>query len=81
MMKKESCVSAGRRVKFNIETERESDARWLAEITDIPGVLAYGKTEKEALANAYALALHVIADDIRESQEVPESINISRLSA
>ena len=40
-------------LRFNIETERENDGRWIA---DIPGVLAYGRTENQAKANAYALA-------------------------
>ncbi len=47
-------------LRFNIETERETDGRWIAEISDMPGVLAYGKTEAEARAKAYALALRVI---------------------
>ncbi len=42
-------------LRFNIETEREDDGRWIAEITDIPGVLAYGRTLNQAKANAYAL--------------------------
>ncbi len=46
---------------FAIETEPETDGRWIAEIFDIPGVLAYRATEKAARANAYALALRVIA--------------------
>jgi hypothetical protein len=41
-------------LRFNIETERENDGRCIA---DIPGVLAYGRTENQAKANAYALAL------------------------
>jgi predicted RNase H-like HicB family nuclease len=49
-------------LRFNIETERENDGRWIAEIADIPGALAYGRTENQANANAYALALRVIAD-------------------
>jgi hypothetical protein len=40
-------------LRFNIETERENDGLWIA---DIPGVLAYGRTENQAKANAYALA-------------------------
>jgi len=48
---------------FSIETEREEDNRWIAEIPDIPGVLAYGITEDQARANAYALALRVVAED------------------
>jgi predicted RNase H-like HicB family nuclease len=47
-------------MRFSIQSEREEDGRWIAEITDIPGVLAYGDTEQQAIANAYALALRVI---------------------
>jgi predicted RNase H-like HicB family nuclease len=46
-------------LRFNIETERETDGRWIAEIPELPGALAYGETEEEAKANAYALALAV----------------------
>jgi hypothetical protein len=38
-----------------IETEQEEDGRWVAEIPDRPGVMAYGKTEEEAIANTSAL--------------------------
>jgi predicted RNase H-like HicB family nuclease len=65
-------------VRFSIETEREEDGRWIAEIIDIPGVLAYGSTEDEAKANAYALALRVIADQVEESKKFPDSISVSR---
>lgn len=64
-------------VRFSIETEREDDGRWIAEITDIPGVLAYGKTEEEAKAVAYALALRVIADQVEESKQFPDSISVA----
>ena len=63
-------------LRFNIETERENDGRWIAEIADIPGVLAYGRTENQAKANAYALALRVIADRVEKSRTVPESISL-----
>jgi predicted RNase H-like HicB family nuclease len=42
--------------KYTIETEQETDGRWIAEITNLPGVMAYGQTEDEAIANAKALA-------------------------
>jgi hypothetical protein len=51
-------------LRFNIETERENDGRWIAEIADIPGVLAYGRTENQAKANAYALALRVMPESV-----------------
>jgi len=68
-------------LRFNIETEREHDGRWIAEIADIPGVLAYGRTENRAKANAYALALRVIADRVEKSKTVPESISLICASA
>ena len=63
-------------LRFNIETERENDGRWIAEIADIPGILAYGRTENQAKAKAYALALRVIADRVEKSKTVPESISL-----
>jgi len=68
-------------LRFNIETERENDGRWIAEIADIPGALAYGRTENQAKANAYALALRVIADRVEKSRTVPESISLVCASA
>jgi predicted RNase H-like HicB family nuclease len=74
-------TSRSQDLQFNIETERETDGRWIAEIPEIPGALAYGKTEEEAKANAYALALRSIADDVEKSRDVPKSINIGCPSA
>jgi predicted RNase H-like HicB family nuclease len=68
-------------VQFNIETERETDGRWIAEVSEIPGAMAYGKTENQAKAKAYALALRAIADDVEKTKRVPQSINISCISA
>ena len=68
-------------MQFKIKTERETDGRWIAEISHMPGVLAYGKTEAEAKAKAYALALRVIADDVEKSKDVPKSISVTCQSA
>ena len=54
---------------YKVETEVEADGRWIAEVPDLPGVLAYGSTEKEALASAQALALRVLADRIEERKD------------
>lgn len=51
-------------MKFTVEYEQEVDGRWLAEVKEIPGVLAYGKTPEEAVAHAQALALRVVADQL-----------------
>ncbi len=53
---------------FTIEYEQEDDGRWLAEIVELPGVLAYGRTPDEAEALAQALALRVLADNIQIQQ-------------
>ena len=45
---------------FTVEYEREDDGRWLAEVIELPGVLAYGQTSDEAIAKAQALALRVL---------------------
>jgi predicted RNase H-like HicB family nuclease len=49
-------------IVYKIETERETGGRWIAEIVDVPGVMAYGATEKEAMASVQGLALRVLAD-------------------
>jgi predicted RNase H-like HicB family nuclease len=46
--------------KFTIETEKEKDGRWLAEVLELPGVMAYGKTRSEAQAQVESLALNVL---------------------
>ena len=50
---------------FTIEYEQEKDGRWLAEVSELPGVMAYGRTPDEAKALAQALALRVLADNIQ----------------
>ena len=49
-------------VTLTIEIERETDGRWLAEVPELPGVLAYGSTEEAAVITAEAIALRVLAD-------------------
>jgi predicted RNase H-like HicB family nuclease len=52
-------------MNFEIEFEQETDGRWIAEIPEIPGVLAYGVTPLQAGARAKALALRVLAERIK----------------
>ena len=66
-------------MRFIIETERETDGRWIAEISQVPGALAYGKTREEAVSKAYAIALRSVADDVEHSKdEPPKSISVER---
>ncbi len=43
--------------------------------------MAYGSSEGEAKAKAYALALYAIADDVEKSKDIPESISVLTVSA
>ena len=55
-------------MKLPVECEREADGRWLAEIVQIPGAMAYGATQDEAMANAEQVALRAIADRIEHGE-------------
>jgi len=59
---------------FTIESEREDDGRWLAEVLEFPGVLAYGQTSDEAIAKAQALALRVLANRLEHADSVAEFV-------
>jgi predicted RNase H-like HicB family nuclease len=56
---------------MKMEIEREADGRWIAEVPDLPGVMAYGRTRKEAVCEAKALALRVIADRLGHGEAIP----------
>ena len=53
---------------FKIEMDQEADGRWIAEIPEIPGVLAYGSTMEDARNKIQALALRVVADKIEHGE-------------
>jgi predicted RNase H-like HicB family nuclease len=55
-----------------IETEREEDGRWIAEITALPGVQVYGTTGPEVRSQAAAFAFRVMADRIEHGEPVPD---------
>jgi len=57
---------------MTIETEREEDGRWIAEVPDLPGVLVYSATQSAAIARVKAMALRVIADKLEHGEEVPD---------
>jgi predicted RNase H-like HicB family nuclease len=57
-----------------VESEQEEDGRWIAEVTALPGVMAYGKTKAEAEAKVKALALRVIADRLDNGEQLPQQI-------
>ena len=56
---------------LTIEIEREADGRWIGEVPELPGVMAYGATEDEVRNKVAALALRVIADRIEHGEPAP----------
>ncbi|HKB24941.1 MAG TPA: type II toxin-antitoxin system HicB family antitoxin [Methylomirabilota bacterium] len=64
-----------------IEIEQEEDGRWIAEVVDLPGVLAYGRTREEAKAKVQALALRVVADRLEHGEAGPDLLSISFAAA
>jgi predicted RNase H-like HicB family nuclease len=71
----------GNAMKFEIECEREDDGRWLAEVPQLPGVLAYGASADEAMAKAEILALRVLAERLEHGESRPQSISIAIAAA
>jgi predicted RNase H-like HicB family nuclease len=57
---------------LRVEVEREDDGRWIAEVVELPGVLAYGDSRDEAIERAKALSLRVLADRLEHGESVPE---------
>ena len=57
---------------MHIECEKEFDGRWIAEVNEISGVLAYGRSRDEAIAKVQALPLRVIADKIENGEDIPD---------
>jgi predicted RNase H-like HicB family nuclease len=66
---------------MKIEVDREDDGRWIAEIPDLPGVMAYGDSRNEAISKAEALALRVLADRLEHGEEIPELKEVFAVSA
>ena len=62
---------------FKVDFEREQDGRWIAEVADLPGVLAYGATQGEAQAKVQALALRVVAERLEHGEAGPGLLHIS----
>jgi predicted RNase H-like HicB family nuclease len=60
---------------LNIETEREDDGHWLAEVPTLPGVLSYGATDTETHSKTTALALRVIANRVENGEALPRELH------
>jgi predicted RNase H-like HicB family nuclease len=64
-------------VQFTIDVEKEEDGRWIAEVPELPGTLAYGASEAEAKAKVQALALRVVADRLEHGEAGAEFSSIT----
>lgn len=60
-------------MKLTIETEKESEGRWIAEVMELPGVMVYGETRENAINKVIALAYRDIAMRI-EHGEAPTDL-------
>jgi predicted RNase H-like HicB family nuclease len=57
---------------LTIEIEQEEDGRWIAEVPELPGILAYGQTREEVIDRVRALSLRVLADRLDHGESVPQ---------
>ena len=64
-------------MQFTLECEREDDGRWLAEVSELRGALAYGATAEEAMMRAEVLALRVLAERLEHGEAGPQPISIA----
>lgn len=64
-------------MNYALDCEREEDGRWLAEVPQLPGVLAYGATREEAMVRVEVLALRVIADQLDHGESPALDISIA----
>jgi predicted RNase H-like HicB family nuclease len=59
-------------MKLTLEIEQETDGRWIAEVPDLPGVMASGASREQAVANVEALAFRVLAERLEHGETIPQ---------
>ena len=64
-------------MKLTLDVEQEDDGRWLAEVLELPGALAYGASADEAMVKAEALALRALAEQLEHGEVSPMPITLS----
>jgi predicted RNase H-like HicB family nuclease len=57
---------------YAVEVEQEEDGRWIAEVPDLPGVMAYGPTRDQAVRAAQVLSLRVLAERLEHGEPLPQ---------
>ena len=67
---------------YRVEIEREEDGRWIADVIDLPGVMAYGDTREAAIRRASALAARVLHDRAEYGEfDYPDERHLSHVHA
>ena len=64
-------------MQLAIELEREDDGRWIAEVPDLSGVMAYGQSREQAVVMVQALALRVLAERLEHGETAPELLSVT----
>lgn len=59
-------------MNLRVEVEPEEDGRWIAEVPELPGAMAYGQSRDEAIARVEAVSLRVLDDRVEHGEDVPE---------
>lgn len=62
-------------MKLKIDTDRDADGRWIAEVRALPGVVVYGDSQRAAIDRAKVLALRVLADRIEHAECLPVPVD------
>ena len=66
---------------LKVEIDREEDGRWIADVPQLPGVMAYGITREDAMMKVQALALRVLADELENGEHAEAPLNLSFAAA
>ena len=64
-------------MRLMVELEREVDGSWIADVSELPGVMVYGPTREAALSSVQALALRVLAERLEHGEAIPEPLEVS----
>lgn len=64
-------------MRFSIQLSRQTDGRWIAEVSELPGVMVYGGTSQDAIAKVKALALRVVADRLDHGEAAPDLAGVT----
>ncbi|MFA5891965.1 MAG: type II toxin-antitoxin system HicB family antitoxin [Actinomycetota bacterium] len=68
-------------MRFTLEVEEEDDGRWLAEVPELSGALAYGDSPGAAIAHVKAIALRILADQLEHGETDADLNDISFAAA